>query len=494
MSNLANSLTERLRLLFATKNNFLAVFALITILSIATAIGTEYYIIAFTPFAILGAYLCYLDYKLIFYLLIACIPISVETQIGSSLVDFPTEFLIILLMGIYFIYVLIHWKTMDRSFITHPISLLLLVHLIWTIFATSQSDKLLVSVKFLMAKMWYITTFYFLAGTIFKDLKRVKPFFYALFVSLTFVIVQSIVRHASYGFSFKDVNKALEPFFRNHVNYACIIALTFPFLILARRWVLDSKWKTYLIYASILLFLLAIQLSYTRTAYATIAIAGIYYLVIRLRMTNVMIMACIVMLVSIVGFMTYRSNYLNFAPDYSKTITHKSFDNLMEATFQMKDISTMERVYRWIAGFRMVEAQPFTGFGPGNFYTFYKGYTVNDFKTYVSDNPEQSGIHCYYLMLAVEQGVMSTILFFVLVFYVLYKGEKIYFQLKDKEHRAILLAALSSYIIILGLLLINDMVETDKVGAFFFINMAIIINVDLTNRRMLITKEVETKL
>jgi O-antigen ligase len=468
---------------FGTDKFHLAFFGAMIILCLGLSIVSNTYLIAGIPIIIAGIYIAIFDFKILFYLLLFCIPISSEQQIGGSLVDFPSDFLIIGLMGVYFVYVMLNWKKMDAGFIKHPISLLLVVHLIWIVLATIYSEKFVVSFKFLLTKIWYVTTFFFMAGTIFKETSRVKTFFYCCFYPLLFIIVQSILRHAFYGFTFKDINKALSPFFRNHVNYACIIALVFPYLVLARQWFKFDKWKRYFFDFCIVLFLIAIQLSYTRTAYVTIIIAGLYYLVIRWRMTKVMILSIIIFASTLVSFMSYRNNYLDFAPDYNKTVVQKNFDNLILATFQMKDISTMERVYRWVAGFRMIESKPYTGFGPGNFYTCYKKYTVNDFKTYVSDNPEQSGIHCYYLMLAVEQGIISMIFFFVLIFYVLYKGEKLYYQITDIENRSILLAALSSYIIILGLLMINDMIETDKVGSFFFINMAIIINLDLQNKR-----------
>ncbi len=481
---------------FGTEKQLLTIFAAIVLFSLAIAIVSESFLVAVIPLLVIGIFIAIYDFKLLFYLLILCIPISTEQQFGSSLVDFPSDFLIVGLMGIYFVYVMINWNKMDNGFIKHPITLLLLIHIVWIVFATIHSDKFIVSFKFLLAKIWYVTTFFFLAGTVFKDTNRVKTFFYCCLIPLLFIIIQSMVRHASYGFSYKDINKALSPFFRNHVNYACIIALVFPFLILARQWFKEHKWRRYFINFCIVLFLVAIQLSYTRTAYVTIMIAGLYYLVVRWRMTKVLILSIIIFTGTLIGFMSYRNNYLDFAPDYNKTIVQKNFDNLIQATFQMKDISTMERVYRWIAGFRMVQAKPLVGFGPGNFYTFYKKYTVNDFKTYVSDNTDQSGIHCYYLMLGVEQGVMGTLLFFVLVLFVLYKGERLYYQMIDKEDRAILMAALSSFIIILGLLLINDMIETDKVGSFFFINMALIINLDLSNKRKIkaLNNKLETQL
>ena len=62
----------------------------------------------------------------------------------------------------------------------------------------------------------------------------------------------------------------------------------------------------------------------------------------------------------------------------------------------------MERVYRWVAATRMFKDHPWMGFGPGNFYPYYMHYTLSDFETYVSDNPERSTAHNYPLLLLAE--------------------------------------------------------------------------------------------
>jgi len=63
---------------------------------------------------------------------------------------------------------------------------------------------------------------------------------------------------------------------------------------------------------------------------------------------------------------------------------------------------------------RMAADRPLVGFGPGAFYESYVPYTLSSFQTYVSDNPEKSGIHNYYLMTSVEQGIPGLILFLIL--------------------------------------------------------------------------------
>jgi multisubunit Na+/H+ antiporter MnhG subunit len=83
---------------------------------------------------------------------------------------------------------------------------------------------------------------------------------------------------------------------------------------------------------------------------------------------------------------------------------------------------------------------------------------------------------------AIEQGVPGFFIFIALIALALLKGEQVYHRLKSAE-RTVTMAALLSLVIILILILINDMIETDKIGSFFFINLAIIAKMDLITRQ-----------
>jgi O-antigen ligase len=86
-------------------------------------------------------------------------------------------------------------------------------------------------------------------------------------------------------------------------------------------------------------------------------------------------------------------------------------------------------------------------------------------------------------MVFVEQGIIGFLIFMFLVFYFLIKGEQIYHQTKDPMRQGFVMVFLLTMIIIDALLIINDMVETDKVGPFFFLCMAVMVNLDLANQK-----------
>lgn len=459
------------------------VFALLTLLSIFLGIATEMYFLAGASAAAIIVYLAVVDFRKLFFLLLICIPLSTEIVLPNGFgTDLPTEPLMVGLMLIYFLYVLKNGAQLSSRFLRHPITILLLLHFGWILVTTALSDLPFVSIKFSLAKTWYITVFYFMAGSLLKTERDVKAFFWAVFIPLLATVLITLVRHAAIGFSFEEVHTVFHPFHRNHVNYAGILALFFPMMVLATQWYKKEKMQRYLLMISLVIFFVAIYLSFTRAAYVAMVIALGYYFIVRWRLTKPLVLLTLIGIILGASYITYQNKYLEYAPNFERTITHTKFDNLIEATYQMEDISTMERVYRWVAGGHMIVDNPIFGYGPGNFVNFYERYTVTGFQTYVSDNEERSGIHSYYLMTTVEQGVVGLAIFLLLVFYTLIKGEHIYHQTSQPERRRVILMMLLSLIVIDAFQIINDLVETDKIGPFFFMAMAILVNCDLANQ------------
>lgn len=322
-----------------------------------------------------------------------------------------------------------------------------------------------------------------MTGSFIKTDKDYRKVVWIIFVPLLFTILLTIIRHAALGFSFEGVNRVMKPFFRNHVNYASILVIFFPLIWFLRFYYKNFSFKKLFIIGSLLIFLVAIQLSFTRAAYVCLAISFGVYFIIKYKLMRYAIGGTLVAVVIGLAFFINNNTFMDYSPEFKKTITHTKFDNLIEATAKGEDISTMERVYRWLGGYYMALERPVTGFGPGNFYNFYKGYTVTAFQTYVSDNEDKSTVHCYYLLMMAEQGILGGLIFLALVILVLLKGEEIYHQTVKPERRWMVMAAMLSFMTIAALNLINDLLEADKVGPFFFMMMALIINADLANRR-----------
>ncbi len=430
------------------------------------------------PAAVLILALAVFDLNLVFYLCLAGITFSTEVELGPLSMDLPVEPLMILLAALGLVLFLVRSRQIPAAFYRHPISVLLALHVSWIALTTLTSAYPVTSVKFLLAKLWYVIPFYFLGAYLVRDQRELRRAIAFMAWPVSLVFVYCLARHAALGFAFEEVNAAMFPFFRNHVSYAALGAITFPLFAVGAFDYAKGSWARRGLLLTALFALLAVQTSYTRAAYVSLLGGLVFYLVIRYRLTRLAVLASLALAIAIGTFVVGNNRFFNFAPDYNKTVTQESFSNLLEATYKLEDISTMERVYRWVAGAYMTGERPWFGFGPGNFYRFYKGYTLEAFRTYVSDNPEKSGIHSYFLMTLVEQGWIGLILFVGLAFAGLFTAERAYHRVRTPaERRAVVLLA-ASLVINLSFQLINDMIETDKSGPLFFFTLAMLVNID----------------
>lgn len=453
-----------------------------------------WYFLALVPAVLLLIAWTIVDYRAIFFVLLACIPLSTEVVLPNGFgTDLPTEPLIIGLMLVAVILFLSRNRTFSGEMFRHPLTMLLLIHIGWIFAASLQSDLFVVSLKFSLAKIWYVAVFYFLAYYLLRGEQDVHRMVLWIFWPLLFTVLVVMFRHSLVNFSFAEVHKVLHPFQRNHVNYAASLALFFPLLWLLlgryRRW---GAWWWGII-AVMGIFLAAIYFSYTRAAYGALMLAFGAYFVFRLRLIKPALALGTIVLVLGLGYYLSGNRFLELAPNYDTTVSHREFGSLLEATARGEDISTMERLYRWVAGVEMSRQNPFFGYGPGNFVTFYRSYTITSFKTYVSDNEEQSGIHSYFLMTLVEQGWPGLLFFILLSFYMFIKGEQIYHQTRIPRRKRTVMAILLMMVVIYAFLLINDLIETDKVGSFFFMGLAILVRLDLLNRREILSANTHSK-
>lgn len=465
----------------------LGAFALlgsVTILSVLTAFNTGQYYLALIPFGLLIAYMALINFKWLYYFLLVTLPLSIEYSFSDSLAtDLPDEPLMIGMMVVSLFFILTSYRSLPTGFFANFLLAALGLHIFWIFLSATVSIDLMVSTKVFLAKLWYLFTFCFLTAMVVRTREDLKRAFWCLFIPLTIEIVIIITRHAMQGFSFEDINKPMMPFFRNHVNYAAMLSIVFPFILWARQQYPNGSFTKRFLTASVLFYILAIYLSYTRTCYIALALLLPVYYVIKNRLMKPAMAAAVIGTTAVMLFLFTENRYLKFAPEFQETIIHDQFGDHLSSTFEGKDVSSMERVYRWVAAVRMFQDHPYMGFGPGNFYPYYKRYTVNAFETYVSDNPERSTAHNYSLLLLTEQGAIGLGIFLFLTIVIFIYGEDIYHRAKterDKQTAMMLLLMLAMVYVNLTL---SDMLETDKVGPFFFIAIALLAALDIRNRR-----------
>lgn len=253
-----------------------------------------------------------------------------------------------------------------------------------------------------------------------------------------------------------------------------MVSVFFPWLWLAEKWYHKTSFKYKIIQFAKILYLIALYFSYTRGAMLAVLAMIPFYFILKWDWVKPALLAAALIAVVGITYILSDNYYLRYAPDYDRTIYHDDFGSHMSSTFQGEDVSSMERVYRWVAAVRMVSDRPLMGVGSGNFYDFYKKYTLSSFETYVSENEEQSTVHNYFLFILVEQGFIGLAIFVLLTYFIFRDGNRLYHEKNGMEKQTVLIL-IQSMLAIYVCLLLNDMLETDKVGTFFFMIIGLFI-------------------
>ncbi len=450
-------------------------FGLTLLLGIIAGTVTDNIIWYVVPIVTVGVYIGINSVHTLYYVLCFFIPLSIEATLpGGFGIDFPDELLIVGLMLLTIGLLMANSKNYPSALHLNPVTSILIIQFIWIIISTLFSSNIFVSFKFTLSKFWYLMTFVVLTAMIIKSVNDFKKIFWLITIPLFLTTIYTLIRHSHVGFSFADVNHTMAPFFRNHVSYAAMLSEWIPFVLLGLLW-----YKRYSIGRQILLIILPVFItgvffSYTRSAWLALLAAFGIQIIIRLRLTKWLATASIITACITLFILSRNYYYINYAPNFESTIYHDDLGTHLSSTYKMEDISSAERIYRWVAGFRMSAAEPIHGFGPGNFYNFYKGYTVSAFRTYVSSNPERSTVHNYFILMLVEQGIIGLLIYTLLTISVFVYGEYLFHRLKERDDRMWLMAIMMSMTAILINNTLSDMIETDKVGSVYYMNIAMI--------------------
>lgn len=430
------------------------------------------------PFVILFAFVLSKDYRNLFYLILASLPISIDFFFGSLSLSAPSEPFLIVATALWFV-LFLNNRTKIKAYLNNPLVVLILLQLILFTFNIFVSREPLLSFKYLLAKIWFFGGFIFLPLIFLKEEKDYKKAFWSFFIPLMLTVFYTIANHALTGFSFEEVNQSARPFYANHVIYACTLGLGLPFSIAALGWYKNNPLiKTILIFF-ILILLFAIVTSYTRTTWLSVLAGLASIIVFKSKFLKLSFAVASIGIVFFCYQLVDQNDYMKYAPNYSNTVFNREdFSKHMEATVELSDVSGMERVYRWVAAVNLIQHNFWFGTGNNTFYPTYKEYANPAFITYLSDNPERSSTHNYFLLIFCDQGVFGFLLFVILYAWAMLRAKYIYNLSNSKFIKNLMLTCFVTLVIFLVHLVLGDMVEVDKNGGIFLIVIAILIGTE----------------
>ncbi|MES2773629.1 MAG: O-antigen ligase family protein [Bacteroidota bacterium] len=405
-----------------------------------------------------------------YFLLLLLLPLGSELELSPTLsTDFPDELLMWMITGAFFLIVIINRKLVPAYAFSHPLFFLILLHVGWAVVSCVSSEDSWLSVKWVLAKIWYIVPFVVLPSMFINTKSNMNKALWCLAVPMLLVCIQSLLRHSFYNFSFEGIKETVSPFFRNHVAYSAMLVCLMVPVVAAYFYHPKGSAVRKPLAIIIAIGLAGIVFAYSRGAWVA-AIMGIAAaFIIRKKLMAWMMALTIIIVTTFSIWLAKDNNYLRFANQHDQTIFHSNLGQHLEATLEGKDVSNAERFYRWVAGTRMSQEKLWTGYGPNNFYPHYKNFTVTAFTTWVSDNPEHSSVHNYFLLMLIEQGIPGLLFFVTLFFAMFLYAQRLYHRLHDRYWKFAAMCIGIILTMIGGLIFMSDLIETDKIGSLFWL-------------------------
>jgi len=442
-----------------------------------------YYFLAF-PLLLIFLWIAFKSLRKFFLITVFFVPLSIplsfllqKTGFDLSLPAEPFLILILILMVLKYL----KRQVPDRRILFHPVSLAISFYLAWTLMTSITSTIPLVSFKFFTARLWFIIGFYFLATQIFQKKKYFERYLWAYIIPLIAIIGYVLIRHSSYGLNNQQVAYfVVKPFYNDHTSYGAVIAMILPvlaglFLIKIKK---TANWQKFLFLLLFLLLLVAVGFSYTRAAWLSLFVILVIWIIIRLRVNKIFVIAGLVLL-CFIGFL-YRSEIVIFIEKNDQTSSGKFNEHIQSIVNIRNDDSNLERLNRWGCAWRMFKEKPFFGWGPGTYMFNYAPFQISGEKTNISTNAGTGGnAHSEYLGSLSESGIFGVLSYSLVIILTIITGMRIYFKSEKRKIRILSLA------ILLGLItyyihgFLNNFLDTDKFSVLFWGFTAMLVAVDI---------------
>jgi putative inorganic carbon (HCO3(-)) transporter len=434
---------------------------------------------AFLVFVIAGVYR--LDRMM--YLAVFLTPLSInlaQTGLGIG-VSLPSEPLMFAIM-LVFLFHLISGKETDSRLFAHPVSLAILAHLVWMVFTTVTSSMIGVSFKATLARICFVTVFFYLAAHSFRDPKNIRKFAWYYMIPLALVIVYTTLNHAAAGFTEKAAHTAMVPLYNDHTAYAAVIAMFIPLSLGFINDRLSKRSARVAAFVFLSLFVTAIILSYTRASWLSLVAALLCYLVFLFRVrTWIVISGIAALVIFYLAFQTKITMELERTDEQSSTDYASHVQSMSNIS---TDASNVERLNRWACAFRMFDERPLTGWGPGTYMFQYGPFQKVSEKTIISTNFGEGGnAHSEYFGPLAEQGLPGTIFFILIGVAVIWRASRIIIYSTDNNVRMITKALLLGLITYWVHGMLNNFLDTEKASVPFWGFIAAIVAIDLYHHR-----------
>lgn len=405
------------------------------------------------------------------------VPLSIVIEEFEQLaLSLPAEPMLAGVM-ILFIAKLLYDGRYDRSISRHPVAIVIYCMFIWMIITTITSEMPVVSIKFIVSRLWFVIPSFFVCALLFKKPKYIDWFIWLYIASLCIVIVYTTINHAKNGFDGDSAHWVMSPFYNDHTAYGAALAI---YLILAITYAVLPGIKTsrrIVIIGIVALLSLAMILSSCRAAWVSLAAAIAVLACVLLKIKFRWILTTVAILAGL--FFTFQHQIIDALEQNNQDASGDVIENIKSITNISTDASNLERINRWQSAFRLFSERPVFGWGPGTYQFVYAPFQMTKEKTIISTNAGDGGnAHSEYIGPLAEQGVIGSLLVFALVVTVVYTGLKAYHKAKNKKAKYMVLGATLAFFSYFVHGFLNNFLDTDKLALPVWSVAALIVVID----------------
>ncbi len=448
----------------------------------------QYYAFAI-PFGLFFILLYFFALDKLIWLIVFFTPLAIilkDNDFGVG-VSLPTEPLMAGVLLLFIIKIFFDWS-FDKRFLKHPITITLIISLIWTLFTTFTSELPIVSLKYFVSQLWFVVPFYFIFSKIIKGESDIRKFAWLYIIPLIIVIIYTTIHHSMWGFETKAGHWVMSPFYNDHTAYGMILAFYLP---IAFALVFTDKYskslKMYSIIAS-LIILFALYLSYSRAAWlSVIGGVGVFVLIyykIKLRYVMLSIISVVAL------FFTFQNQILDRLSKNDQDSSANFMEHVSSASNIATDASNLERINRWACAIRLFEERPIVGWGPGTYQFVYAPMQRASEKTIIStDFGDGGNAHSEYLGPLADKGVLGLVTFLLIGIAILTTGIRVYKQDVNRSNRVMVMGILVAFITYFIHGLLNNFLDSDKAAVPFWGFAAILVLLDIRNKEALSQKK-----
>lgn len=404
--------------------------------------------------------------------------INLEEYLNAQLGLFiPTEIILALFLVLTPLYFLKYPP--EKKLLSHPISIIVLLMLIWGFITSITSEQVFISLKNWISRTWYVLPLFYLGSKILNTTLKKERVLLLYCISFSVVVLYTFVRLYANGFPEKASQWLMQPFFKDHTILGAALGLTIPYICMK---VFENPIRSgpkILWVLGLIFFVLVLIFTYSRAAILSLVIAAAVYFIARLKISLRVIYSFLA--VASILLVINRQTLINQLSQNKAESSDQVVENIESISNITTDASNVERINRWNSALEMWKERPVFGWGPGTYQFNYAPFQNSNDLTIISTNFGDVGnAHSEVLGALAESGLPGAIFMVLFILFVIFFGYK-NIPLTTGKDKLVLTSSLLGFIAYFAHGMLNNFLTSDKAAVPVWIFALIIILYDIKN-------------